>query len=1188
MKERTVVMLLKDHEYVMRRMDQYYQENIIATKEDINNLKNNNDNKKDLINDEPYYVVDPNGFTRKLIPGGNDSIFLESENNDKDFTPRSHNSSQSGSTENIVEDQRASYLNLLASRTKNNKKPSSLPHNDIPLAPEGDYEENCHYLNEPKIVPRDKQIKVVFPGEEKDKYEDELPDFLQNYIRNKRNAVKGDYMKDYKKYQTTLQEEIQTHPTGVNLYEGAKTFLSDPQIKNIEQLQQDSSLIPNQANLEKAKERVKPKIKIKLPDNLQQSVNPNNLNSTNNSIKTRNDKENKLVNNKNELNKQDDTFKKKIDIERVIENAQICKNNFSLLYTDQDKEFGKKLEKWKKYKYIQGQGKERGKLLRYSIWRKDIFVQENQNENNGMDQEKLNPVVRDLQLKKNLLKNKDISEKEKEAIKERQVSSLMKWEEERRKDLEEKLRKESQTLQSYLNQVNGHADPINSLNHQNLISNEISSSIGTIIPLKKEKSSSKSILNQNSYSYSNSILNINDSSNKLNSMGNAAFDSDGNINIAYKKRNDTSKINTLMRKTKQENKVQYLRDYSVQKNKIRKEDEQLSKDIFVDNKSVMDQISNFSVDRFIHEYKAYMKRKESIWNREGNNHYNKNDENSNIRSYNGISINIKTYENRDNPSFYSNNTSSLSPITPKERKKSIIQILKEQSLDIIRDLVNSTVNSEEQYIRFKFKSNYSGNPSPEYIYDIIHLLIHRNNEWTDKELSEIRIFVSNLKSFKGYSKDFINNILYNSEVKYYEKNTSIYTKNESKYYFILVGTAVLRYVNTKDIFSKSLLSPKGSNSLSPKVETTYSNQLLGAPKLYGNGYYQRRKSFLDSNWDERKINKAMDLCRRGSHVNNNTTKNEIIQIRNIGESFNNFEKDENDYELDSVLTSTSAYILEIDKNEYEKFKKLIEEQDIKEKTKFLKTLFFFNNFSCDSLYSYAEIINYRTIPIGQTIIKFGQPLEEFYIVKRGKCNVYRRLFLERDGEEKVFKIFVGQYGPGDYFGERGIIEYHGFLNIKNIDLFSKFSKPIQDKVPIYSELTVVAAESKHEVSIYDTNENKQDIKKIESEILFNSKTTNIEEKKAQQRKLRESKTIELAVITLNKARIKFKNFIEYNKFEKLSQDDLYCLFLESNQDKKWNKLKRQFNNDRLREIYCDPNINETKLDEMNGKERWKI
>lgn len=90
---------------------------------------------------------------------------------------------------------------------------------------------------------------------------------------------------------------------------------------------------------------------------------------------------------------------------------------------------------------------------------------------------------------------------------------------------------------------------------------------------------------------------------------------------------------------------------------------------------------------------------------------------------------------------------------------------------------------------------------------------------------------------------------------------------------------IIRYINTKDLYSHSLLTSTHSpNTLS----TSSSNHnYLEVPKLYGNGYYNRRKSYFEPNLNEQKINKAMGLCRRGSH-NDKSTKNEEIQILNIG------------------------------------------------------------------------------------------------------------------------------------------------------------------------------------------------------------------------------------------------------------------------------------------------------------------
>ncbi|OUM63893.1 hypothetical protein PIROE2DRAFT_9498, partial [Piromyces sp. E2] len=519
--------------------------------------------------------------------------------------------------------------------------------------------------------------------------------------------------------------------------------------------------------------------------------------------------------------------KKKFDIERVIENAEIRKNNFSLLYTEQDKEFGRKLDKWKKYKYIQGQGKEKGKLLRYSIWHKDIFVQdrhknekeEEEEEGNvggegggggGEEEEQRkmsNSILMDLQLKNYLLKNKNTSEEEKNAIKNNHIDVLLKWEEERKKDLIKKLRKESQSLHAYLSRLHTRMNPayidLSCPNLAYLIggypspspsssssssppsSSSDSSSLTTTIPLKKDLSASKSTLNQHNLIYSNSILTLSNSSNKLNSINNLLSTASLAINTnnqSYKERYDTSKYNTLMRKTKSENKISYVRDYCKRKKKLSKQNEQYPKNIFSDNNSVMDRISNhnFSVDRFIHEYKAFVKHKESLWNRENNYSYRVQERHS--RSYNGITIDVGTGSIINGGSSQGSimsggdgSTTSVSPYGDPDRRKSIIQILKEQSLELILDLVNSTVNSDEQYVRYKFKANYSGNPSPEYIHDMIHLLMHRTGEWSDKELLEIRTFISNLKAFKGRSKDFLTNILYNSKVNHYNKNTTINT-----------------------------------------------------------------------------------------------------------------------------------------------------------------------------------------------------------------------------------------------------------------------------------------------------------------------------------------------------------------------------------------------------------------------------
>jgi len=271
--------------------------------------------------------------------------------------------------------------------------------------------------------------------------------------------------------------------------------------------------------------------------------------------------------------------------------------------------------------------------------------------------------------------------------------------------------------------------------------------------------------------------------NNLLNKASLAIENNCKVDKSNKGRYDNAKFNALMRKSKQENKISYLRDYCKQKKKLSQQDNQYPKDIFNDNKSLMDHINNFSVDKFIHEYKAYVKHKESIWNRENN--HNDNDHDNQYNCYNGITLNvgIDALHRDSRESSLASSISNINNYRDTNRRKSVNQILKERSLDIIRDLVDNTVNSKEHYIRFKFKSNYSGNPSPEYIHEMIHILMHHAGEWTDKELVEVRTFIGSLKSFKGNSKDFITNILYNSKVNYYDKNTTIYISKFTLFFF---------------------------------------------------------------------------------------------------------------------------------------------------------------------------------------------------------------------------------------------------------------------------------------------------------------------------------------------------------------------------------------------------------------------
>jgi len=437
------------------------------------------------------------------------------------------------------------------------------------------------------------------------------------------------------------------------------------------------------------------------------------------------------------------------------------------LYTEKDKEYGRKLEKWKKYKYIYGQGNEKGKLLKYSIWRKDIFVQDRRTPDDKDNSEQHRSLI-DLQIKKYLLKNKNISDQEKESIKDSHVEALLQWNEERKRDFVEKWRKERHTLHSYMNQLQCEDKKLKELDEKkeekminDLFNDKLYSPSSSLSPKPRknnkkdsnaavttptsslEKSSNnhptthpKESTTTTTNTITTTLNNNGDSNSNPSPSSSFPLDSSKDHDTSHE-RYEASKFNSSMRKTKDDPKVSYIRDYSVCKKRLSVMDNAYpTKDIFADNNSIIDSIKNFTVDRFIHEYKTFIKNKESIWNREGG-----------------------CYAQNDGHSFnYHRNY----------RKK----ISHEENLEIIRELVNSTVNSNTHYIRYKFKSNYTGNSSPEYIHYILTLLIEKNGKWNDKELMDIRKFIGGMGSFKGCTKDFINNILYNSNVLFYCKNST--------------------------------------------------------------------------------------------------------------------------------------------------------------------------------------------------------------------------------------------------------------------------------------------------------------------------------------------------------------------------------------------------------------------------------
>lgn len=75
----------------------------------------------------------------------------------------------------------------------------------------------------------------------------------------------------------------------------------------------------------------------------------------------------------------------------------------------------------------------------------------------------------------------------------------------------------------------------------------------------------------------------------------------------------------------------------------------------------------------------------------------------------------------------------------------------------------------------------------------------------------------------------------------------------------------------------------------------------------------------------------------------------------------------------------------------------------------------FSELSDTQLDSIAEVIQRRTFARGSSILKAGDNTASLYVVLQGKVQV---LVSNRHGEEVILDIL----GPGDYFGEMGLID----------------------------------------------------------------------------------------------------------------------------------------------------------------------
>jgi CRP-like cAMP-binding protein len=76
----------------------------------------------------------------------------------------------------------------------------------------------------------------------------------------------------------------------------------------------------------------------------------------------------------------------------------------------------------------------------------------------------------------------------------------------------------------------------------------------------------------------------------------------------------------------------------------------------------------------------------------------------------------------------------------------------------------------------------------------------------------------------------------------------------------------------------------------------------------------------------------------------------------------------------------------------------------------LKAITLFKDMSDDDLTALANLAGETSVPAGQELVRTGDFSYQFFAIEEGNADV------ERDGEK------VAQLGPGDFFGEIGVLE----------------------------------------------------------------------------------------------------------------------------------------------------------------------
>ena len=101
-------------------------------------------------------------------------------------------------------------------------------------------------------------------------------------------------------------------------------------------------------------------------------------------------------------------------------------------------------------------------------------------------------------------------------------------------------------------------------------------------------------------------------------------------------------------------------------------------------------------------------------------------------------------------------------------------------------------------------------------------------------------------------------------------------ENKTNYYFVLCGTVTLKYINIKNSYNNT-----NNNNNNVIASSDVKSNELTTPKIFGNDYYNRRRSCFNPSMNNAGTNRVYEYYRRNSN-NANSFKRENVRIKQIG------------------------------------------------------------------------------------------------------------------------------------------------------------------------------------------------------------------------------------------------------------------------------------------------------------------